>query len=71
VPDPGGANLLSIPPAALSFRRIVWPDGRSIDGGVVGRIYRMTSTGRETWQWTQIGQRHRRTVQQTPEALRA
>jgi hypothetical protein len=27
------------------------------DGRTVGRIYRMRSTGRELWHWTQIGPR--------------
>jgi hypothetical protein len=52
-------------PVSLMLRRIIWPDGSSrpndyevIHGGkVVGRIYRMTSTARETWRWNQIGQR--------------
>ena len=48
---------------SLTLRRIVWSDGTSqpddyevrYEGRTVGRIYRMRSTGRELWQWTQIG----------------
>jgi hypothetical protein len=50
---------------SLALRRLVWPDGSSRPddysvihkGKVVGRIYRMKSTGRETWMWTQSGMR--------------
>jgi hypothetical protein len=52
-------------PPCLALRRIVWDDGSSrpddynviYEGVVVGRVYRMNSTGRETWRWTQIGVR--------------
>lgn len=54
-------------PTSLALRRIIWPDGKpSLDpedynviheGRVVGRVSRMNSTARETWQWTQIGER--------------
>jgi hypothetical protein len=45
------------------LKRIVWSDGTSRPddynvihaGQTVGRIYRMNSTGRELWRWTQIG----------------
>jgi hypothetical protein len=48
---------------SLVLRRIVWDDGSSrpgdydviYGGSVVGRIYRLNSIGRETWQWNQIG----------------
>ena len=47
----------------LALRRTVFADGeRPPDdyevhdaGRTVGRIYRMNSTGRELWRWTQIG----------------
>jgi hypothetical protein len=47
----------------LALRRTVFADGerRSDDyevrhnGRTVGRILRLRSTGRELWQWTQIG----------------
>jgi hypothetical protein len=47
----------------LALRRTVFLDGERRpddyevrhDGRTVGRIYRMRSTGRELWQWTQIG----------------
>ena len=49
---------------SLALRRMVWDDHSDPndfnvihEGDVVGRIYRMNSTGRETWQWTQIGPR--------------
>jgi hypothetical protein len=50
----------------FTLRPIGWPDGHSDpddynivhDGDtVVGRIYRMSSVGRELWRWTQIGPR--------------
>jgi hypothetical protein len=57
---PGGRAALAaiIKEAGVSLRRITWGDGSSSpddynvihDGKAVGRIYRMTSTGRETWQ---------------------
>src|SRR6266567_2933138 len=58
-------QILMSTPVSLMLRRIILPDGSSrpddyevIHGGkVVGRIYRMTSTARETWRWNQIGQR--------------
>jgi hypothetical protein len=45
----------------LALKRIVWSDGTSrpddynvvYEGQRVGRIYRMNSTGRELWRWTQ------------------
>jgi len=48
---------------SLTLRRIVWSDGTSRpddfnvihDGRIVGRMYRMNSTGRELWRWTQSG----------------
>ena len=48
---------------SLTLRRIVWSDGTSqpddyevrYEGRTVGRIYRMRSTGRELWRWTQSG----------------
>ena len=47
----------------FALRRTVWLDGdnRPNDytvfhhGRKVGRIYRMNSTGRELWEWTQMG----------------
>ena len=47
----------------LALKRIVWSDGTSRpddynvvhEGRRVGRIYRMNSTGRELWRWTQSG----------------
>jgi hypothetical protein len=47
----------------LALRRTVFADGERraddyevrYDGRTVGRIYRMRSTGRELWPWTQIG----------------
>ena len=47
----------------LALRRTVFLDGERrpddyevhYNGQTVGRIYRMGSTGRELWQWTQIG----------------
>ena len=47
----------------LALRRTVFADGERRaddyivvhDGRTVGRIYRLRSTGRELWQWTQIG----------------
>jgi hypothetical protein len=48
---------------SLVLKRIVWPDGSSRpddfnilhdDKQVVGRIYRMSSVGREQWRWTTI-----------------
>jgi hypothetical protein len=50
-------------PMLAVLRRTVWLDGERRpddyevrhDGQTVGRIYRMGSTGRELWQWTQIG----------------
>jgi hypothetical protein len=47
---------------SLVLRRIVWSDGYSStddymvihDGRKIGRIYRMDSTARELWLWTQI-----------------
>jgi hypothetical protein len=46
----------------LALRRTVWLDGENRpndytvfhEGRKVGRIYRMNSTARELWQWTQI-----------------
>ena len=46
----------------LVLRRTVWLDGENRpddyevrhEGRTVGRIYRLRSTGRELWQWTQI-----------------
>jgi hypothetical protein len=48
---------------SLFLRCIVWSDGTSrpddyevrYQGRTVGRMYRMNSTGRELWHWTQIG----------------
>jgi len=48
---------------SLTLRRIVWSDGTSRpddfnvihDGRIVGCMYRMNSTGRELWRWTQSG----------------
>jgi hypothetical protein len=48
---------------SLALRRIVWSDGTSRaddyniihNGRIVGRMYRMNSTGRELWRWTQSG----------------
>jgi hypothetical protein len=50
---------------SLALRRIICGDGVSrpddyhviYEGEVVGRVYRMNNTGRETWRWTQIGMR--------------
>jgi hypothetical protein len=47
---------------SLTLRRIVWSDGTSgpddynviHEGRTVGRMYRMNSTGRQLWRWTQI-----------------
>jgi len=49
----------------LALRSTLWLDGhhRPDDyeiinaGQTVGRVYRMKSTGRELWRWTQIGMR--------------
>ena len=53
---------------SLVLRRTVWLDGENRpndytvfhDGRKIGRIYRMNSTARELWLWTQIdwGPRH-------------
>ena len=48
---------------SLALRRTVFADGERraddyevrYDSRTVGRIYRMRSTGRELWLWTQIG----------------
>jgi hypothetical protein len=54
----------------LALRRTVFFDGERRpndyevrhDGRTVGRVYRMRSTGRELWRWTQSGYSNRRTV---------
>jgi len=47
----------------LALRGTVWLDGERrpddyevrYEGQTVGRIYRLRSTGREVWRWTQSG----------------